>query len=418
MNAKSLILFALASLWIASSAFAQDSRPTSAPANEPAAAAAAAAASQESTESKEAEEEKLEGWVGACRGFQKELEDKYGTHVGLVADYTGQLLLNGPRREGKGKSNFYGEITVEQKVWTGGKVVAVAQSGAGKGLDPILGTLMSVNDRADQADAVFLHRLYLEQNFLDEKISLIAGKNDLSYQFDTNAVANLGINQFLSSPLVNNPTIPFPDAGMSAVAHAVVTDWLYLMAGVADADASQTETGLHTAFHGPADAFSMYELGLTPKCGERQGNYRFLYWYDPIAKEKFTGGGKTDDMGAALSFDQQITEKLTLFARYGYAPGNVNELTHFWSTGAAYTGLIPGRDEDVTAIGVAQGLTSRKLREISGQNSQETIFEAYYKIKINDLIHVSPVAQVILHPGADPDADVGVTLGIRAVFEY
>ncbi len=47
------------------------------------------------------------------------------------------------------------------------------------------------------------------------------GRILLSDFFDTNRIANCEFVQFLSSCLVNNPTIPFPDAGMGAAARAV-----------------------------------------------------------------------------------------------------------------------------------------------------------------------------------------------------
>ena len=119
------------------------------------------------------------------------------------------------------------------------------------------------------------------------------------------------------------------------------------LGGVADAQADARETGFKTTFHNEDYFFSIFETGVVPRIpsakGPLQGTYRVGFWYDPQPKDKHNGGTKHDDMGFYLSFDQMVLKENTdeddsqglgLFARYGWADKDVSEIKCFWSTGA------------------------------------------------------------------------------------
>lgn len=396
---------------------------TTAEPNKP--ASASAPASEPATTPCEAVKEDLEksrGWVEYCTGFQKQIEEKYGTRVGVLALYTGQVTLGKPpfAKDSQAKGVFFYQLDVQQNLWKNGQLNVTAEGGSGQGLDRYLGTILGTNGNAGEPDWIFVKNLYLQQSLADEKVILVGGKLDLTDFFDQNAVANCAKKQFLSPCLVNNPTIPFPEPGIGAAAKATLCDLLYLQAGVADADAVASQMGTNTAFHGQSNAFSIGELGLTPKIAERQGNYRFMYWYDTQPVFGFDGNTRRDNSGFALSFDQEVTDKLTLFVRYGNAPESLNLISNFWSTGAAYTGLIPGRDKDVFAVAVGQGITSPDIHHRAADfcSSRETILETYYRIQVNDLIQITPDLQVLTTPFEAPGTDVIVVAGIRLVFSF
>jgi porin len=193
---------------------------------------------------------------------------------------------------------------------------------------------------------------------------------------------------------------------------------------VADAQAQDAEMGFNTAFHGPDDFFSIYETGLTPRFdsanGPLQGAYRAGFWYDPRRKERFDDGTtKRDDLGFYLSFDQLLLKKnnvaddsqgLGAFARFGLADGEVNNVPWFWSLGAQYKGLVPSRDKDVVALGVARGILSR---DAGFSASNETALELYYNAAVTPWMGVSPSIQYIFNPGGDGHAGDAVVVGLR-----
>ena len=358
-------------------------------------------------------------WLGRLREQADQFEEKYGTGVSLLLSYQGQLLLNGERREGKGKSSYSHLLEVSQRLWPGAKLFVTSDGGSGEGLNPIVGSVLDVNCDAGEPTCIYVSRLYLAQGLLDEKVTIAAGKMDLTDFFDASEVANDENIQFLSSSLVNNPTIPFPDFAIGAVVRAEPAEWFYAQAGVADAQAEGTETGLNTAFHDEDYFFNIYEVGFCPQIAERQGNCRFIFWYDPQAVDHIDGrGAERDDMGFALSFDQEVTDRVTLFLRYGFAHERVREIEHFWSLGGQLSAPLAGRDDDVLGVGVSQAIMGRDFQDANGAAATETLFETYYRIQVTDNIAISPLMQVIVNPGADNDAECAVTAGVRAVFSF
>jgi carbohydrate-selective porin OprB len=323
------------------------------------------------------------------------------------------------------------------KLWKGGILYALAEGSSDDGISNAgyVGDLFGVNGYAAGPQEIQLSELWYEHTLLDEKLRVRFGKLDLTTDFDTNAFANDETAQFLNRGLINGANIPFPDRGHGIQFVAVPVDWLYFAAGVADAEADSRETGFRTAYHGPANTFSVYEFGLTPTWetgwGQLPGNYRFGLWYDPQPKERFFNdlGGrlstprlKRDDVGFYLNFDQAVLREnpqvegdeqgLGLFLRYAYAHDDVNAIEHFWSVGGQYQGLIPTRDEDVLAFGVAQGVLSERMRLTGADPHRETALELYYRIQVLPWLTLSPDLQWILRPGGEDGRDAFVA-GIR-----
>jgi porin len=299
-----------------------------------------------------------------------------------------------------------------------------------------VGDLFGVNGGEVGNRPMDVHELWYEQALLDDKLRIRLGKLCLASSFDTNDFASWDpTTQFMNYGLNVAPNIPFPANGFGALGvQSFVTPvpWLYLGAGVVDADAIFNDCGFATTFHGPANTFSMYEFGLAPTFAERlPGHYRFGLWYDPQPKEEFfdsLGGRRTtiprkrDDVGFYVNFDQVLwrekpedeenTEGLGIFARYSYAHADANLIEHFWSFGGQYQGLIPRRDNDVLALGVGQGLLSKQSRLAGFDPHCETALETYYAIQLLPWLTLTPDMQWILRPGGENGRDAWV-IGLR-----
>ena len=327
----------------------------------------------------------------------------------------------------------------------GGQVYALAEGGYGNGLEGAgkIGDLFGVNYNVIGYRSVDLIQLWYQQNLFDDKLQLRLGKIDMTgtfecrgcpVSFDGNRFANDEYAQFINGALVNNPTIPFPDEGLGAIAHFSPLEWFYTSVGVADAQADRRETGFNTTFHDEAYFLGMYEFGFVPHIptakGPLVGAYRFGLWYDPQPRERYydnPAGDRParfhrDNLGFYTSFDQTVYREnsesdqgLGLFFRYGFTPGDTNIIEHFWSIGGQYQGLIPKRDNDVLGFGVAQGLLSNELGYYDDTTpGRETVMELYYNIQITEWLHLTPDIQYIFNPGGIEHAGHDVTvMGLR-----
>lgn len=381
------------------------------------------------------------GWLG----MNEELEKK-GLSVKLGLTQVYQQNLNGGLSTHRHAGRYVGSYELEieadlQKLvgLTGGHLYMLTRGGWSNGITPtMVGSLSNADQVAIDNRSVDVWQLYYEQDFFGDKVRVRVGKIDLTgafecrgckVAFDGNAFANDEFGQFLNGWLVNNPTIPFPEPGLAAVVHVEPVEGFYLAAAVADADADVRETGFNTTFHGPADFFNIYEMGVLTKFasanGPLQGGYRMGLWYDPRQKEVFghEDDVNTDDVGFYTSCDQMLwkennkaddTQGLGAFGRYGLADAAVNEVKSFWSTGLQYKGLAPGRDDDVLGFGVGQG---RLSRQAGLTKSNETVMELYYGIAVTKWLQVTPDVQYIFNPGGEGLSDA-VVVGVRVQMTF
>jgi len=375
---------------------------------------------------------------------EKLAERGVSVNLGVTQIYQQNLRggLSTQSRSGRYPGSYDLELELDtEKLFhlPGGTISALTEGSWSEGIDASsVGSLFGVNDDAGGDRTMDVTELWYEQAFLDGRLRFRLGKIDLTsgfecrgrpVAFDANTYANDETSQFLNSALVNNPTIPFPDNGLGIVAYLQPVDWWYISAGVADAEADARETGFNTAFHDSDNFFSIFETGVVPHLsshnGPLPGAYRVGMWYDPQSKERLDGRGtERDDVGFYTSIDQMIfkentdeedSQGLGLFARYGTVDNNVNEIRCFWSVGAQYQGALPTRDDDVLGIGVAQGRMSHAADFTS---SRETVYEVYYNAQIAPWLSVTPSVQYILNPGADRNVDDAVVAGVRLQMSF
>jgi porin len=379
-------------------------------------------------------------------GFGKQLTER-GIEIGLSATQVYQLNLHGGlamhRRAGRYTGSYDLELAADLETLLGipgASIYAHAEGSWSDGLSASsVGDLFGVNGDAAGDRAVDLTELYWEQAILGDRLILRAGKMDLTggfeckgcaVAFDTSMYAGDETSQFLSAALVNNPTIPFPEQGMGVAVYASPVEWMYVAGAVADAEAVAAETGFNTAFHSPNHVFTIAEAGVVPEFGSPNGDlvgaYRVGVWHDGRPKTRWNdpASEKRDDVGFYVTIDQQVFREnadpadrqgAAVFARYGYAHDDVNEIECFWSVGGQYRGPLPGRDEDVLGVGFAQGL----LVEAAGfDRSHESVLEVYYNTQVTPWMSIAPSLQYIWNPGGVSGVSDAVVVGLRCQIAF
>ena len=347
---------------------------------------------------------------------KKDLKDKYGTSIAFVINSQVQSALYAKTNKGKSRAAWYYNMALEQKLWNEACAHLEVEGGHNKGIDKFLPTFSVFNSKAGEPAYFYVNKLYLGQGLFQKKGLLTAGRLDLSDWFDANKAASSGDKQFLSASLVNNLIIPFPQRGLGAMARFKPADWFYFQAGAADAKAVSTRVGLDNSFRG---TFFISEFGFSPRIKGLQGNYRFIINSDRVKLARINGSGnKNEDYGYALSFDQQVTERITLFCRYGFADKEVRSIQNFWSCGGQVSEPIPGRKNDLIGIGMAQSIFGSDYRQAGAKASAETMYEIYYNFKACPFVKIIPNIQVVTHPGGDKKSSCDVVIGTRLVAAF
>lgn len=282
------------------------------------------------------------------------------------------------------------------------------ESTGGDGIDTAekIGSFSGLNGVAGSTgDTVRFREAWVEHSALNDRLVLTAGKIDMSNYFDSNAVANDENGQFLAGAFVHSAVLPFPANGPGVRLEAKLAEPLTFGLGYGSGDAGSDDSADSADIfdHG----FGIAELAYQCKAGELEGNYRIyasLGGSNPETKKGF---------GLGVSLDQQITDKLTLFARYGRSDEDVYEVNQAWSAGGQYAGLFQGRDEDV--LGLAYG----QIKAVGAvADSQERLAEVYYKYKVSEQIEVAPVLQYLVNPSGNSGADDVLALALRTQISF
>jgi len=320
----------------------------------------------------------------------------------------------------------------------GGLVFIRLKETFNEGVKADAGSLSRTAFVLDEGDeSILVDKWWYRQFLLGKKIEFRIGKLltpvDL---FDNPVYARNPWSQFLNSTLNFNPTVPHTKT-LGAYLRIQPVDWFHLHMVAADAYMQQTRTGFDTTFHGAAEVNGIWEAVLTPRFssahGDLPGNYRFGWWYSGRMKTRFIddlGGLRAvqidrGDQGGYLSFDQLVwkenaeakdTQGIGLFLRYGFADRRFNKIQHFWSFGGQYEGILPGRDRDVLAFGVAQSILSSQYRHnVDARADRETVYELYYRIQVTPWCEITPDIQFITHPGGLKDARDALVGGVRVL---
>ena len=282
------------------------------------------------------------------------------------------------------------------------------ESTGGDGIDTAekVGSFSGLNGVAGSTgDTVRFREAWVEHSALNDRLVLTAGKIDMSNYFDSNAVANDENGQFLAGAFVHSAVLPFPANGPGVRLEAKLAEPLTFGLGYGSGDAGSDDSADSADIfdHG----FGIAELAYQCKAGELEGNYRIYASLDGSNPETKKG------FGFGVSLDQQITDKLTLFARYGRSDEDVYEVNQAWSAGGQYAGLFQGRDEDV--LGLAYG----QIKAVGAvADSQERLAEVYYKYKVSEQIEVAPVVQYLVNPSGNGGAENVLALALRTQVSF
>ncbi|MBI1921740.1 MAG: carbohydrate porin [Geobacter sp.] len=297
-----------------------------------------------------------------------------------------------------------GDLVFSFKVGENTIAVIDVEATGGDGIDSVVSSFSGLNAVAGSTnDTVRFREAWVEHAALNDRLLLTAGKIDLTNYFDANAVANDENAQFLSGAFVNSAILGAPGNGPGVRLQAKLAEPLTLGLGYGSGDTDTSDVFDH--------GYGIAELDYNIKMGELEGNYRVYASVDGTVADGEAKLAQKNAIGFGASLDQQITDKLALFARYGQRDKDVYLTRKAWSVGGQLCGLVPERKDDV--FGFAYGQI-----EAVGASTQEKLAEAYYKVQVNDQIAVTPVVQYLINPLGNRDADNVVALGLRSQISF
>lgn len=214
---------------------------------------------------------------------------------------------------------------------------------------------------------------------------------------------------------------------------------------------SSTNHGLAFQGYGPNTSrnglFYMGELGFTPKISESklEGRYAFggyfygtpqgqtetwngtevdgrygfyfqadqMLYREPSAPEKHSAvsDGKSFKEVVASEKPKLSKQGLSTFNLISMAPGyaEANTFPFYFQSGLVYTGLFPGRDEDLAMVAIGYGAYQGGVYTPS--QSYTAVIEGGYRFQINGWAYVQPFFQYFSRPNGTEEVANAAVLG-------
>lgn len=347
--------------------------------------------------------------------------------LGLTANGTIQGSLNADTRlADKNHTDASGKLSLSAMLflWNEDSLYLKVKGGDGKGIDGDIPSFSRFNDEIFDEDKIQLSEYWYETMQFDRRLILKIGKIDMTgstctteHSFDSNLIANDGNCSFMSSAFVNNRALEFP-AGNTPAAMAWYRPVELLNFGVGVA---KTKDEWSDVFDKP---FGIVQATFLPAIGGRTGNYRLYAWLNNRDHASLSDESELTEQGHGfgLSFDQELTDDLSAFCRYGWERPEVYEIEHALSAGLRAAGSCYGRDKDAIGLAYGVGLLSgefKDVQEASGIDAgDEHHVELYYSFAANKYLSITPDVQWVLNPVGDKDNDSVWVLGTRAVVKF
>ncbi|UCE89053.1 MAG: carbohydrate porin [Pseudomonadota bacterium] len=251
-----------------------------------------------------------------------------------------------------------------------------------------------------------LTNLYWKQRFKQGRISFVAGVVDATDYIDVYGLVNPW-TAFSNLAFSTNPAIPVPNQGLGAAVGAMVTERLYIIGGLADANGDPTEPGdMFDSFFDDNEYFKHIEVGWTSSQDRIYLDNMHLTLWQVDEREK---AGVADGWGAAFSFAKFLNDTWMPFVRIGYA----NDGGALWEKSlSAGVGYYLTRRTDLLGIGLNWSEPS-ETAVAPGLDDQYTA-ELFYRLQIAQQFAVTPSLQWIKDPALNPNEKQIWVLGVRA----
>lgn len=224
---------------------------------------------------------------------------------------------------------------------------------------------------------------YWSQAILGGRGGIVAGRIDpgdytdiLGYVNPRTGFQNFAINY--------NPVLTIPDPGFGIGGGAYLTDQVYVLGVVSDANGSLKDVRW---FPGGAEFYKYAQIGWTPARNQRYLTNVHLGAYHIDARED---KGLGSSSGVVLSGNYTFENDLMIFGRLGWSDGNDPIAKR-----GATAGLIwrPGFYDDLI------GIAATWAEPVTASLQNQTTFEAFYRLDVSDNLALTADVQYLKNPG-------------------
>lgn len=281
-----------------------------------------------------------------------------------------------------------------------------------------------------------IFQAWLQQTFLDDKVSVLAGLYDLNSEFYFTESAAMfihptyGMSAELAGTGKNGPSV-FPTSSFGIRVKAEPAPGYYIQAITLDGVPGDPNNpqGTHIKFDAGDGALNVIEAGIplgTPEHAHNNklafGLWQYTTRFDDILDVDAAGNPVQRASFGAYAIVEKVlkykpgstTEQIRSFFRIGRTEGDTTQFDLALSAGLVFTGVFTGREQDELGIAYAQERNSDKYRAKSGNTvHSEKSFELGYRYRAMRGFIVQPFVQYLQNHSVDMSQDKTWWLGVR-----
>lgn len=402
--------------------------------------------------------ETLPRWLADPGGVRASLE---ASGVNYLATYIGEGLttLRGGQRRGSigaGRLDFQFEVDFAKSVGLELILHTNIYATHGKGLSGCcVGNILVVSG-LEAVPQLRLYELWLEKQFLGDRVTVRAGQLAADTEFLVSQYAGLFVNTSFGWPASTAAGMPnggpaYPTATPGVRLKISPTDNVAFLLAAFNGDPvgrlgsthpqRRDRSGLEFRTSDPANLMGevSYAYGHGTGRSRLPGLVKFGGWYHlggfrdlrhdvnhiSLANPDSTGDARRrrGNGGVYAVLDQLLYRHPALqdggigfFARLTLAPEDRNVVTLHGDAGLTFKGFVPGRPRDTFGIAVGYAAISNRLRALDrdalgfglpngptgmrGVRASETLLEATYQAELGPGVTLQPSLQFIGRPGA------------------
>ena len=281
---------------------------------------------------------------------------------------------------------------------------------------------------------------WLEREFLDGALAVLGGLYGVDSEFDAKETAGVfmnggfGTGLDLSETGLNGPCV-YPTTCLGVRARYQPDESRYFQFAVLDGVAGDPDQphGTQVSLSSDDGLLLLGEAGFQRGAGEGRflraavGAWAYTTDFEELLPP--TPGGTPAEQSGTQGFyallegdlfrePGQYLEGLSGFLRVGVADETVNPIGSYAGAGLVYTGLFPGRSEDVLGLGVSAAFNGDDFKDAQAQagtpvENTETVIELTYWMPLLPWFSLQLDAQYISNPATDPALDDALLLGLR-----
>ena len=303
-----------------------------------------------------------------------------------------------------------------------------------------LGAHAAPSNLANGVETARLLEAWVEHRLPDDRLSVLGGLYAVDTEFDVKETAavfmngGFGTGADLSQSGVNGPCA-YPSSCLGVRLRAETGPRTYAQVALLNAvatDPDASDGGDPDFAPGRDGLFAIAEAGWQRAADEG----RFLraaagFWQYTVRFESLQPGPAGEPRrrraspglyalleGEILHEPGRPSEALSGFLRLGSADPDVHALQSSLAAGLVRTGLLPGRGEDATALGLAVALNGAPFRHAQRRagtpvETAEFVVEVTHRMQLLSWLVVQVGAQYFIQPGTSPNLDDVLLVGLR-----